>query len=92
MQSIDHLIALEKSVYLSLCAALQNGCEQMVVGCDALWKTVETHFEQIPGGNTAASAGVQSWYHTAITQHEYMLWGMKVAQCLDTPVSLGQSV
>lgn len=65
---------------------------QTVVGRDASWKAVEMHFVQIPGGNTAASAGVQSWYHTAKTQHEYILWGMKAAQGLDAPVSLSQSV
>lgn len=65
---------------------------QMVVVCDALWKTVEMQFVQIPGGNTAASAGVQSWYHAAKTLNEYMIWGMKAAQCLVAPVSLSQSV
>lgn len=34
--------------------------QRTVVGCGALWKTVEMHFVQIPGGNTAASAGVKS--------------------------------
>lgn len=53
---------------------------------------MEMQFVQIPGGNTAASAGVQSWYHAAKTQNGYMLWGMKAAQCLDARVSLSQSV
>lgn len=76
-------------MFIALCSLTEWLCTRRLLGVmlpGRQWRCILSKFQ------VAASAGVRSWYHTAKAQHEYILWGMKAAQCLDAPVSLSQFV